>query len=207
MRIIAGSWRGRSIVSPKGDDTRPTSDRTREALFSMLASRFGSFEGVRVLDLFAGTGALGLEALSRGAAYATFVERERQALDVLKVNVAKLAAPGTTDIRGQGVEALGPLYGSRYDLVLIDPPYLSGGGGALLERLARLGWFAPGALVSVETGKAEVVAAKGFEQDTDRVHGKAKLTLLRWVGGDEAPVAAKVEAVDEEDAVEDEAED
>ena len=182
MRIIAGAWRGRPIQSPPGDDTRPTSDRTREALFSMLASRFGSFEGIRVLDLFAGTGALGLEALSRGAAYATFVENDRKALDALKANVAKLTAAGTTDVRAQGVEALGPLHGPRYDLILMDPPYQSGGGGALLERLARLNWIAPGALVSVETGKAEVVAAKGFEADTDRVHGKAKLTLLRWVG-------------------------
>ena len=91
MRIIAGQWRGRNLATPKGDETRPTADRTREALFSMLVSRLGSFEGLRVADLFAGTGALGLEALSRGAAHCTFVENERLALDALKANVANLA--------------------------------------------------------------------------------------------------------------------
>jgi 16S rRNA (guanine966-N2)-methyltransferase len=179
MRIIAGTWRGRTLAAPAGLDTRPTSDRTREALFSMLTSRLGDFEGVRVLDLFAGTGALGLEALSRGAAHATFVERDRQAVDTLKANIARLAAPGTTDVRPQGVEALGPLTGPAYDLLLLDPPYGSGGGGALLERLARLGWVAPGALATVETGRAETASAGGFEVEAERIYGKAKLTLLR----------------------------
>jgi len=176
VRIIAGQWRGRPLVSPKGDTTRPTADRTREALFSMLTSRLGTFEGLRVLDLFAGSGALGLEALSRGAAACTFVEQDGAALDALRANVAKLEAR-SADVRAQSVMALGPAP-APYDLVLADPPYDSGAGTVALERLLRLGWIATGALASVETMKRETVTVGGFETDVERVHGKAKLTLL-----------------------------
>jgi len=176
MRIIAGQWRGRQLVAPPGDATRPTADRTREALFSMLASRAGSFEGLRVADLFAGTGALGLEALSRGAGHCTFVEQDRAALDALRANIAKLGA--TAEVRAQSVAALGPVT-VPYDLLMFDPPYGSGGAGALIERLSRLGWAAPGAWASIETARSEVVSAGGWSVDIERVHGKAKLTLLR----------------------------
>jgi 16S rRNA (guanine966-N2)-methyltransferase len=177
MRIISGLHRGRPIIAPKGDTTRPTADRTREALFSMLTSRLGSFEGLRVLDLFAGSGALGLEALSRGAATCTFVEQDSAALDCLRTNIAKLGVKGA-DVRAQSVMALGPAP-AAYDLILLDPPYESGAGIVALERLLRLGWIAPGALASVETTKKEMVVVEGFELDVERVHGKAKLTLLR----------------------------
>lgn len=177
MRIIAGVYRGRTIVAPKGDMTRPTADRTREALFSMLTSRLGSFEDLRVLDLFAGSGALGLEALSRGAAACTFVEQESTALDCLRTNIAKLGVKGA-DVRAQSVMALG-VAPSRYDLILLDPPYESGAGIVALERLLRLGWIVPGALASVETTKKEQVVVEGFDLDVERIHGKAKLTLLR----------------------------
>jgi 16S rRNA (guanine966-N2)-methyltransferase len=176
MRIIAGRWRGRTLAAPAGPETRPTADRTREALFSMLASRLGSFEGLRVIDLFAGTGALGLEALSRGAAHCLFVEQDRAALDVLRKNSAALDAPA--EVRAQSVAALGPSR-TPCDLLLLDPPYETGGGGALIERLTRLGWAAPGALASVETSRAESVSAGGWTVEAERVHGKAKLTLLR----------------------------
>jgi 16S rRNA (guanine966-N2)-methyltransferase len=178
VRIISGLYRGRTIVAPKGDTTRPTADRTREALFSMLTSRLGSFGGLRVLDLFAGSGALGLEALSRGAASCTFVEQDSAALDCLRTNIAKLGAKLGADVRAQSVMALGPAP-AAYDLILLDPPYESGAGIVALERLLRLGWIAPGALASVETTKKEVVTVEGFELDVERVHGKAKLTLLR----------------------------
>lgn len=177
MRVIAGQWRGRPLVAPKGDATRPTADRTREALFSMLTSRLGSFEGLRVLDLFAGSGALGLEALSRGAASCIFVEQDGAALDTLRANIAKLGATGT-EVRAQSVMALGPAP-LACDLILLDPPYNSGAGTVALERLLRLGWIAPGALVSVETMKKESVAVEGFDVEVERIHGKAKLTLLR----------------------------
>lgn len=179
MRIIAGTWRGRPLAAPKGAATRPTADRTREALFSMLASRLGSFEGLRVADLFAGTGALGFEALSRGAAACSFVEQDRAALDALRANATVLGVK--PDIRAQSVAALGPV-AEPYDLLLFDPPYGTGGAGALIERLTRLGWATPAAWASVETARDESVTAGGWTVDTERVHGKAKLTLLRRDG-------------------------
>ena len=177
MRIIAGEWRGRPLVAPKGDATRPTADRTREALFSMLASRLGGFEGLAAADLFAGSGALGLEALSRGAASCLFVEQDRTALDALRANIAKLGASGA-DVRAQSVLALGPAR-APLDLVMMDPPYGTGAGGVALDKLTRLGWIGAGTWVSIETAREEEIAVAGFEIDASRVHGKARLTLLR----------------------------
>lgn len=176
MRIIAGQWRGRGLIAPKGETTRPTADRTREALFSMLLSRLGSFQGLRVADLFAGSGALGLEALSRGADLCTFVEQDRQALEALRTNAAALKAE--VDIRAQSATTLAPA-NAPYDLVLMDPPYGTGAGQVVLDRCRRLGWVGPGTLVSIETGRAESVTVPGFIVDAERVHGKAKITLLR----------------------------
>ena len=178
MRIIAGNWRGRPLIAPKGTETRPTADRTREALFSMLVSRRGTLDGLRVLDLFAGSGALGLEALSRGAGHCTFVEQDSAALDALRTNIAKLGAAPQCDVRAQSVMALGPAI-APYDLLLLDPPYRSGAAVVALERCLRLGWLAPGALVTVETAKGEAVAVEGFEAEAERVHGKAMITVLR----------------------------
>ena len=177
MRIIAGAWRGRPLIAPKGEATRPTADRVREALFSMLASRLGTFEGLRVADLFAGSGALGLEALSRGAGHCTFVEQDGAALDALRANIAKLDAK-TAEVRAGSVMAL-PIARDPYDLLLLDPPYGTSAGTVALDRLQRLGWFAPGALISVETAKAETVMVAGLTVEAERSHGKAKLTLLR----------------------------
>jgi 16S rRNA (guanine966-N2)-methyltransferase len=176
MRIIAGTWRGRPLVAPKGDATRPTADRTREALFSMLASRIGSFEGLAVGDFFAGSGALGLEALSRGAASCLFVEQDRAALDALRDNIARLGATG--DLRATSVMALGPA--SRpLDLVMMDPPYHSGAGAVALDKLGRLGWIGPATWISIEVAHDEQVSVAGFAIDAERVHGKAKLILLQ----------------------------
>ena len=177
MRIIAGQWRGRPLAAPAGDATRPTADRTREALFSMLASRVGSFDGLAVVDLFAGSGALGLEALSRGAASCLFVEQDRAALDALKANVAKLGAGGA-EVRAGSVLSLGPAR-APLDLILMDPPYASGAGNVALDKLARLGWAGPATWVSIETAKTEDVDIAGFVIDAERVYGKAKVTLLR----------------------------
>lgn len=176
MRIIAGQWRGRKLIAPKGEATRPTADRVREALFSMLTSRLGSFEGLRIADLFAGSGALGLEALSRGAASCTFVEQDRAALDALRANAAALGVKG--DIRAQSVLTLAAVP-EPYDLLLLDPPYATGAGPVALDRLARLGWISPASLVSLETARDEAVELRGFRIEADRNHGKAKLTLLR----------------------------
>ena len=177
MRIIAGQWRERPLGAPKGDATRPTADRTREALFSMLTSRLGSFDGLAVADLFAGSGALGLEALSRGAASCLFVEQDRAALDALRANVASLGAAGA-DIRAQSMLALGPAR-QPLDLVMMDPPYASGAGGVALDKLTRLGWIGAGTWVSIETARSEEIEAAGFVVDASRVHGKARITLLR----------------------------
>ena len=178
MRIISGQWRSRPLVAPKGDTTRPTADRTRETLFSMLNSRLGSFEDLAVLDLFAGSGALGLEALSRGAATCTFVENDAAALKALETNIAKLGATAQSDIRRSSVLSLGSAI-KPFDVILMDPPYASGAGSVALDKLGRLGWFAPSAWISIETGNKEDVDVRGYVIDTVRNVGKARLTLLR----------------------------
>ncbi len=171
MRIIAGRWRGRPLIAPQGQDTRPTADRVREALFSMLASRLGSFEGLQVADLFAGSGALGLEALSRGAAHCVFVENDRRAADSIRANIAALGASGEILARSAEHAALP----APADLAFLDPPYGSGLAPAVLAKLA----VAPGGWVSIETGRSETVGAQGYEVDCERRYGKAKVTLLR----------------------------
>lgn len=181
MRIIAGQWRGRTLVAPKGDTTRPTADRTREALFSMLVSRFGSFEDLAVADLFAGSGALGLEALSRGAARCVFVEQDRGAIQALKTNIATLGVLNA-EVRQGSVLALPPAV-TPMDLVMMDPPYTSGAGSVALDKLSRLGWIGPATLVSIETARTEDVAVSGFEIDAQRDYGKARITLLRAMRG------------------------
>ncbi|MEH3101003.1 16S rRNA (guanine(966)-N(2))-methyltransferase RsmD [Sphingomonas adhaesiva] len=177
MRIIAGQWRGRPLAAPKGETTRPTADRTREALFSMLTSRLGTFDELAVADLFAGSGALGLEALSRGAATCLFVEQDKAALDVLRANVARLGAGGC-DVRAISALSLGPAR-APLDLVMMDPPYGTGAGAVAADKLARLGWIGPATWVSIETAWNEDVAVDGFVVDADRVYGRARITLLR----------------------------
>jgi 16S rRNA (guanine966-N2)-methyltransferase len=182
VRIIAGAWKGRKLVAPKGDSTRPTSDRTREALFSILTSRIGSFEGLRAADLFAGSGALGLEALSRGAAHCTFVEQDRAALDALKANATALGL--TPVIKAQSVMALNH-EADAYDLIFVDAPYGTGAGQVAIDRLLRLGWISPSTLVSIETGRTEDVSIKGMAVLIERVYGKAKLTIVSPEPGSE----------------------
>ncbi|MCE7797037.1 16S rRNA (guanine(966)-N(2))-methyltransferase RsmD [Sphingobium sufflavum] len=179
MRIISGKWRGRPLVAPKGLETRPTADRTRETLFSMLYSRLGTFEGLTVADLFAGSGALGLEALSRGAEHCLFVDQEATAIDAINANIRTLGATrAETEVRRASVLSLGHTP-KPFDLVLLDPPYATGAGNVALDKLSRLGLIGPGSWTSVETGRAETVDAAGFEIDAERIVGKAKLTLLR----------------------------
>lgn len=176
MRIIAGQWRGRQLIAPKGDATRPTADRTRETLFSMLTSRLGSFEGLRVGDFFAGSGALGFEALSRGAASCLFVEQDKNALDAIRANGDRLGV--RPDVRATSVLSLGAAAGPL-DLILMDPPYQSGAGQVALDKLARLGWTDASTWISIETDRREDVEVKGFTIDASRDVGKARLTLLR----------------------------
>ena len=178
LRIIAGEWRGRKMQAPVGDTTRPTADRTRETLFSMLVSRIGDFDGLAVADLFAGSGALGLEALSRGAGSCIFVEQDAAALRALRANIAALRAAPQCDVRASSVLALGPAK-APLDLVLLDPPYGSGAGAVALDKLQRLGWIGEGTWVSLETAADEEPKVKGLETVADRKVGKARITLLR----------------------------
>lgn len=181
LRIIAGEWRGRKLQTPAGEVTRPTADRTRETLFSMLVSRLGSFEGLAVADLFAGSGALGLEALSRGAATCLFVEQDPAAIRALRANIAALRTAERCDVRAASVLALGPAK-APLDLILLDPPYGSGAGGVALDKLVRLGWIGPATWVSLETAAKEDPAVKSLEPVADRQVGKARITLLRLPG-------------------------
>ena len=178
MRIIAGEWRGRKLAAPAGDTTRPTADRTRETLFSMLTSRLGGFTDLAVADLFAGSGALGLEALSRGAASALFVEQDAGALAAIRANISALNAAARATVRAGSVMALGPA-DAPLDLVMLDPPYRTGAGLVAIDKLARLRWIGPATWISLETAVDEGETPRGFVVDADRKVGKARLWLLR----------------------------
>ena len=177
MRVIAGEWRGRQLQVPPGIDTRPTADRVRETLFSMLASRLGSFEELRAADLFAGSGALGLEALSRGAAFACFVENDPKAAAAIKANAAALGALDRVQILGGSALALPT--SEAFDLVFADPPYASGSGTAAVRAVAAAGWLAPGGWMAVETARGDAVDPGDWSIDAERGVGRARLTLLR----------------------------
>ena len=177
MRIIAGLWRGRPLAAPDGMATRPTADRVRETLFSMLTSRLGSFQDLRVADLFAGSGALGFEALSRGAAEAVFVEREPTAIAAIRVNAAKLNAEAK--IRIVSGSALHPQPAEPFDLVFADPPYSPGSGTESVAAIETAGWLSSGGWMSVETARGDVVRPSQFVIDAERDVGRARLTLLR----------------------------
>jgi 16S rRNA (guanine966-N2)-methyltransferase len=178
MRIIAGEWRGRKLIAPEGDNTRPTADRTRETLFSMLASRLGSFDGVRVADLYAGSGALGLEALSRGAAHATLVENDRAALKAIDANIAALGAAARISMKAMSAAALPAA--EPFDLIFADPPYDAGSGTAVAAELARAGWLAKGGWAAIETQRGDAVAPpRSWEVIAERDVGRARITLLR----------------------------
>lgn len=178
MRIIAGEWRGRPLRAPDGDTTRPTADRTRETLFSMLNSRLGSFEGLAVADLFAGSGALGLEALSRGAATALFVEQDPAAVRTIRANIAALRCALQCDVRASSVLSLGPVK-QPLDLVMLDPPYKTGAGAVAIDRLVRLGWIGEATWITLETAAGEVPDVRSCQIDAERKVGKALLTLMR----------------------------
>jgi 16S rRNA (guanine966-N2)-methyltransferase len=186
VRIVAGAWRGRRLTAPPGTATRPTADRVRQALFDMLLhAPWGGREAVEeatVLDAFAGTGALGLEALSRGAAQAIFIERDRAALAALRANIAACRAEGRT--RVLAADATAPPQGSPCGLVLLDPPYGAGLVPRAVAALAAAGWIAPGALILAEIGREEVVPTLG-EILAERPHGAARLVV--WRGGATLP--------------------
>jgi 16S rRNA (guanine966-N2)-methyltransferase len=179
MRIVAGAWRGRTLIAPPGTETRPTADRVRQALFDMLmhapwAGR-SAMEGASVLDVFAGTGALGLEALSRGAASAVFVERSRPALAALRANIEACHATDRCEVLA--VDALTVPVGKRSDIVFLDPPYQQDLVCRALARLRSVGRVGPGSLIVAETGRDE--PALEVEPLAERTHGAARVTIWR----------------------------
>lgn len=184
-RVIAGEAGGRRLTVPGGRETRPTSDRAREGLFATISSIVGSLAGVRVLDLYAGSGAVGLEALSRGAGHVLLVEAAARAGRVIKENIAALGLPGAQVVvdRTERVLARGPEdAGGPYDVVFADPPYALAGEevSAMLTALADRAWLAPGALVIVEraTRSGPVRWPEGYVQDRARRYGEATF----WYG-------------------------
>jgi 16S rRNA (guanine966-N2)-methyltransferase len=185
MRIIAGRFRGRRLIVPEGLSVRPTSDRARGALFDMLrhgkpAGAGFRLEGARVLDAFAGTGALGLEALSRGAEHATFFEPAPAARAALKRNIA--ACRAEAEILAVDATEPPPAATAR-DLALLDPPYGEGLAGPALTALTGAGWFAKDAIACVETARDDAFEVPpGFEEIDDRRHGAARLRILIWRG-------------------------
>jgi len=176
MRIIAGRWRGRRLDAPLGLGTRPTADRTRETLFSMLVSRLGTLEELAVADLFAGSGALAFEAMSRGAAHATLVERDAGARRIIARNAADLGAHVT--LLASDALALPPP-GRPFDLILADPPYTAGGGTAVRAAVEAASWLAPGGWLAIETERGDRVEPGGLTLDVERDTGRARLTILR----------------------------
>jgi 16S rRNA (guanine966-N2)-methyltransferase len=178
MRIVAGTWRGRALAPPPGTTTRPTSDRVRQAIFDMLVHAPWStpLDSMKVLDAFAGTGAMALEALSRGAASATYFEKDPAALKSLRANIAACKAEPRT--RVIAADATRPPKGEPHDLAFLDPPYAE---GLLLPAIAALqaaGWLAPNALLVVETARDDTSDLPG-ELLADRTHGQARIRITR----------------------------
>ena len=178
LRIVAGEWRGRKLSAPQGDATRPTADRTRETLFSMLVSRVGSFEDLRVADLFAGSGALGLEALSRGAAHALFVEQDPAAIRSIRSNISALHAQPRCDVKAASVLSLGPVK-EPVDILFLDPPYGTGAGAVAIDRMVRLGWIGESTWISLETAANEVPNIRSCSVEAERKVSKALITLMK----------------------------
>lgn len=191
MRIVAGAARGRRLVAPAAG-TRPTSDRVREALFSAIESRLGALGGLRVVDLYAGSGAVGLEALSRGAAHVLLVERDRKALDVVRANVAAVGLPNAVvlgaDVGSVTSLAPPPSAVAPYDVAFLDPPYDV--PDDVVERvlggLGEHGWLGAGSLVVVERGRrgSGFGWPPGYAALRDRQYGDTRVRTALWYGRD-----------------------
>lgn len=211
MRIIAGEWRGRRIDAPKGEGTRPTIDRVRESLMSVLSSARGGFEGAIVLDAFAGSGALGLEALSRGAASARFFECDRTAQRALARNIELVGVDARrAQMSKADVLARPPVYARPpFDLVLLDPPYSIEPACVfdMLEALADAGALADGAIVSYEHDRAHDVAAAArastvsWRAVSSKAYGKVLVDVFAYEG-DAAQGASHKAATESDDGKE-----
>ena len=182
VRIVGGRLRGRTLAAPKGDAVRPTSDRTRESLFNILAHAYADpVTGARVLDLFAGTGALGIEAISRGAKFALFVDNGAEARALLRNNVESLGLGGVTKVYRRDATNPGPAHPVEpFSVVFLDPPYGKGLAEKALASLRDGGWLTPGALLVVEEAKAAAFAAPdGFEELERRAYDDTEFVFLK----------------------------
>jgi 16S rRNA (guanine966-N2)-methyltransferase len=182
MRVVGGSLRGRALTGPKSAAIRPTADRLRESLFNILAHAYGDpVSGARVLDLFAGSGALGIEALSRGADFALFIDQSAAARALLRENVTALGLGGRSRIFRRDATKLGPAHPLEpFSLAFLDPPYGQGLAQAALASARAGGWFMPGALVIVEeAAKAQFVAPEGFQQRERRSYDDTEFIFLQ----------------------------
>ncbi len=185
MRIVSGQYRGKAIVTPPGQGTRPTSDRARQAVFNILehAPWSQGLHEARVVDLFAGSGALGLEALSRGAAWCLFVETDDQARGAIRQNVEAMHLFGHTRIHRRDATDLGQKPagdGLPFDLAFLDPPYAKGLGEKALAQLLAGGWLRDGAVVVFERGAGEPdIETPGYERLDARDYGAARVLFLR----------------------------
>lgn len=190
MRIVSGQYKGKAIAAPTGLTTRPTSDRAREAVFNILqhAPWAPELPGARVLDLFAGSGALGLEALSRGAAFCLFVETDEAARGAIRDNVESLQLFGCTRVHRRDATDLGlrpASAGPPFDLAFLDPPYAKGLGERALAELAAHGWLRPGAALVFERGEGEPdIQPEGYVLIDERRYGPARVLFLRWPGAE-----------------------
>ena len=185
MRIVAGRFKARALATPKGDAIRPTSDRLRETLFNILAHGHDrAVEGAQVLDLFAGTGALSIEALSRGAQFACLVDSGTEARSLLRANVETFGLGGATRILKRDATKLGPVSPfTPFSLVFLDPPYGKGFGEAALGSALEGGWIAPGALVILEERASVAVTLPDEIELLDRREaGEAQILIARHVG-------------------------
>ena len=183
MRIVGGTFKGRAIAAPPGDIVRPTSDRVRESIFNILMHGDYALEGARVLDLFAGTGAMGLEALSRGASFALFVDDEAESRAAIRENVEALGLTGHAKLYKRDATALGPRPGSvgpAFNIVFADPPYGRDLAGPALKSASEGGWFTEDAIIIVEEAlTSDFVAPEGFEEIDRRRYGKSGVVFLR----------------------------
>ena len=185
MRVVGGRLRGRTLVSPSSRDIRPTADRLRESVFNILIHAYGDpITGARVLDLFAGTGALGIEAISRGAGFALFVDNGTEARALLRNNVEALALGGVSKVFRRDATNLGPAHPVEpFSLAFLDPPYGKGLAEKALLSLRDGGWLTPGALIVVEEAtEASFAAPAGFEELERRAYDDTEFVLLRGVG-------------------------
>ena len=179
MRIIAGNFRGRRLLVPPGQAIRPTGERAREALFDVLEHGAPPVRGARFLDLFCGTGAVGLEAHSRGAAEVVLIEHDRAALKAAEANIARLGAPPRVRLLPRDASRLGPAP-HPFDLIFLDPPYRSGLAGVTLGALARGDWLGGDARVIVELAATEDLdLPAGYTLERERRYGSAKFLFLR----------------------------